>query len=295
MAALCRALLANSRHTNGCPWSPRHSMLNKQLSPRRLLTKLAGKVAVVTGGSQGIGKEVVKQFLIKKMKVCVADIDIKITNQMMEEMKKSFPDGVLMATNTDVTNEEALEKLLIETKKKFGRLDVLINNAGIGKEKRWREMLNLNLIAVIHGTNLAFKHLCNDKGKPGGMVINTCSIVGIKAFILAPVYTATKHGVAGFTKCWGDPKNVVKTNVKVNAVCPEATQTKVMRDLGVDNINAEKGAQLMEYVDKNVLDPAFVATAYVKLLEEGVTGALLVASLHKGLYYQSTDTLNGEE
>uniref|UniRef100_A0A646QER7 15-hydroxyprostaglandin dehydrogenase [NAD(+)] n=1 Tax=Hemiscolopendra marginata TaxID=943146 RepID=A0A646QER7_9MYRI len=255
------------------------------------MVNLEGKAALVTGASQGIGKQTVIELLKKKIKVAIADIAVDKGEETAKELQKEYGDKNVIFIKLDVTNETEFEAAIVKAKSVFGRLDYLLNNAGVAGEENWRRTIDINLNAVIIGTQLGLHHLSDDKGqKTGTMIINTASIVGINAMVINPVYTASKHGCVGFTKCWGSEVNVAKTGVKVNAVCPEATDTVLIRDLGVSAVNQSEAAKLKDCISKTLVTTDKVASAFIKLLEEEVTGKLLVVSYEKGLYYSPYDT-----
>lgn len=255
------------------------------------MVQLTGKAAFITGGSQGIGREICIAYLKKGIKVCIADVDVTKGQETLKELQKQYGEKNVIFHRCNVTNENEFEAAIVATKAKFGRLDFLVNNAGVGGEADWKKIIDINLNGVIIGTLHGLQHLANDTGsKEGTMIINTASIVGINAMVIAPAYTASKHGCAGWSKCWGNEVNVAKTGVKVNAVCPEAADTALIRDLNRDSVNEERAKGLGACIEKNLIKTSTVAQAFVQLLEENVTGKLLVVSHEKGLYYSPYET-----
>ncbi|KAL1128946.1 hypothetical protein AAG570_013480, partial [Ranatra chinensis] len=112
---------------------------------------------------------------------------------------------------------------------KFGGVDILVNNAGILNDKKWELEIDTNLKATTRGVYLAFKYMSKPHNK-GGLVINNASILGFDSFPYAGVYCATKHGVIGLTKSFGDPRHFSETGVRVTAVCPGVTDTVMIHD-----------------------------------------------------------------
>lgn len=250
---------------------------------------LSGQAAVVTGGARGIGKSVCEALLAKKVKVCIADVLTEKGLETLKECQMKYGSDSVIFHKCDVTSEQEFEDTLIATKKAFGRLDILINNAGILGEKNWKKTLDVNLGGVIQGTYLAFRHLEDGSGKKGGVVINTASVAGFSPSVVMPVYAASKHGVVGFTKCWGDPFNVNKTGVKVNAVCPGCV-TSPLQQLLVECPEevCTDTAEAKNHYDiaiSRAITSEVTAEAYIKILEEDVSGKLLVVSLEKGMDY----------
>ncbi|KAG0261214.1 hypothetical protein BG011_001255 [Mortierella polycephala] len=223
------------------------------------------KVAIITGGSSGFGKALAYRLVNKGAKVILADIDVKGGEQVAAELNAGKPIKVAHFVRCDVTSPSDLSALFPLARSQFGRFDILVNNSGImepahlfvDESQIWRKVLDINLTAVVEGTRLGVEAFQVEKqqgrlGSEGGVIVNTASIAGILPFTLGPVYTATKHGVVGFTRCF--KKDLITKNgprleekrsptghalfdvvhemgVRVNAVAPTWADTGLIKDI----------------------------------------------------------------
>ncbi|KAJ3609902.1 hypothetical protein NHX12_021996 [Muraenolepis orangiensis] len=161
---------------------------------------LNGKVALVTGGAQGIGRAVVESLLKSLAKVAVVDLNEDIGRKCKVQLDKDYGEENCTFIQCDITNGETLKDAFQTTVDQFGQLDIVVNNAGINNEKDWERTIQVNLTSVIKGTYLALDHMSKEHGKRGGVIINVSSMAAFLHSPHQPVYTATKHGVIGFTR-----------------------------------------------------------------------------------------------
>lgn len=182
--------------------------------------RLKDKVALITGGASGIGLAAAKQFLKEGAKVAIADISEESGKSAIEELKKLSSDAVFL--KADVSNEADAKRMVEETVKKFGRLDILFNNAGIWLEGRveelpvekWDLIMNINLKGVF----LCSKYAVPQMKKQGkGVIVNNSSCNGIIGDYGDPAYCASKGGVALLTRAMA--LDYAQENIRVNAIC----------------------------------------------------------------------------
>ncbi|KAL4874556.1 hypothetical protein BJY04DRAFT_211985 [Aspergillus karnatakaensis] len=185
---------------------------------------LKDKVAIVTGGAQGMGKATASVFLRAGAKVVIADLQAEQGAKVAEELS---PLGEIRFVKTDIAKSEDVQKLIAETVNAFGRLDVAINNAAMTPDKTaltefdedyWRSLLDVNLT----GTALCVKYEMQQMRKQGskGSIVNIASINAYMPQPNMPAYTAAKHALLGLTKhaaTEGGP-----TGIRVNTVAPGA-------------------------------------------------------------------------
>ncbi|KAL4928048.1 SDR family NAD(P)-dependent oxidoreductase [Aspergillus undulatus] len=185
---------------------------------------LRDKVAIVTGGAQGMGKATASVFLRAGAKVVIADVKAEQGAQVAEELSVH---GEVRFVKTDISKSEDIQNLIAETVKAFGRLDVAINNAAMtpdqtalteADEDYWRRLMDVNLT----GTALCCKYEIQQMRKQGskGSIVNIASINAYMPQPNMPAYTAAKHGLLGLTKhaaTEGGP-----TGIRVNTVAPGA-------------------------------------------------------------------------
>ncbi|XP_070556714.1 15-hydroxyprostaglandin dehydrogenase [NAD(+)]-like [Ptychodera flava] len=228
---------------------------------------ISGKVALVTGGASGIGKAIVEILLRKEAKgVGIVDIDPINGQEVAASLQKTFGDERIVFVTCDVTSDEELKSAFEDVKTKFGRLDIVCNNAGICNEYQPAKTIATNLTSVITGTYLAVEFIGTQNGGNGGVVINTGSIRGFTSNPHAPVYTATKYGVVGFSRAAAKEPNIVKNGVRVSTICPVIVDTLM-------NKNVEDGVRYKAEVrqliaETNLMPPAGVAEVVVKLIED---------------------------
>ena len=181
---------------------------------------LENKVAIVTGGSTGIGKATAAKYLEYGAEVVIANRSAEAGQEAAEELGCDF-------TQCDVAEYEQLEALVEATVEKYGQLDVIVNNAGIGRVgtvedmsiEDWHDVMRINLNGVMHGTRAAIPHL----KESGGSVINIASIYGLVAGPGATAYSTAKGGIVNFTRSVA--VDYATQNVRVNSICPGFVET----------------------------------------------------------------------
>tara|TARA_B100000575_G_scaffold288339_1_gene288190 strand:+ start:5362 stop:6135 length:774 start_codon:yes stop_codon:yes gene_type:complete len=203
--------------------------------------KLKEKVAIVTGGGNGIGREICKGFSKEGAKIVIADLDEENSDKTLNEIKNLGNDGIVI--NTDISNEDSVNNLILETVKKFNKIDILINNAGIRHVKKltdhnlkdWNEMLSVNLTGPYICSKAAIPEMKkNGKGK----IINFGSIASFMGRPDRVGYVAAKSGVLGLTRALAiDLKG---TNINVNTICPGLISTPFNQKYAEDPIHGDK-------------------------------------------------------
>jgi len=192
------------------------------------------KVVLVTGAAQGIGKEISLKFANSGAKLALNDIQAQEENlrKIIEEIKKLPESGSPEAMRyflADVSNLEEVGKMMEGVKKEFGRLDVLVNNAGIIRDRtlakmtkeEWQKVIDVDLTGVFNCSRAALPLLIPNQGT----IISISSVVGQRGSFGQTNYAAAKAGIIGFTKALS--KEVGKFGVRVNAVSPGFIQTKM--------------------------------------------------------------------
>ncbi|GFQ92972.1 15-hydroxyprostaglandin dehydrogenase [Trichonephila clavata] len=231
-----------------------------------------GKVALVTGGAQGIGRAYTNLLLKLGMKVCICDLLEDPAKEFIDNLPPEHKNKVIFQI-LDVSSFPDFKNAFDTVISTFGRIDMVINNAGMFSEQNFQKVIQVNILGVIYGTKLAFEYMDISKGGHGGHVINTASEAGLDPMYVSPVYCATKHAVVGFSKSYGHEFHFKQTGVTVNAICPGPVDTgffRVFPTKCIDVAEAKKLATKMRPVT-----PEDVAKALMKLLEDGKNGAII--------------------
>jgi NAD(P)-dependent dehydrogenase (short-subunit alcohol dehydrogenase family) len=233
--------------------------------------QLSGKVAIVTGGAGGLGRGIVEVFVDEGAEVVIADLDAERGEALAAELGKRAA-----FKRTDIAEADQVQALVDFTVERFGGLDVMCNNAGIGGPHRrflddelsdFDELMRVNVFGVMVGCQRAARHMATHGG---GSIINTTSIGGINAGGGLITYRASKAAVIHLTKCIAI--DVAEHGVRVNCVAPAHIPT----DLNAP-FDQTKIVRLMQPLQR-VGSPADVANAVVYLasdLSAQVTGIVL--------------------
>ena len=188
--------------------------------------RLKDKVAIVTGAAKGIGFATAKRFSEEGAKVMIADINPDAVKAAVDLIPGSE------AYVINVTDRASIEAAVDQIMQRHGRIDILINNAGITQDARLVKMteaqfdtvIDVNLKGVFNCTQLVVPHML-EAGK--GSVVNASSVVGIYGNFGQTNYSATKFGVIGFTKTWA--RELGSKGIRVNAVCPGFIATEMVK------------------------------------------------------------------
>ncbi|XP_013396931.1 15-hydroxyprostaglandin dehydrogenase [NAD(+)]-like [Lingula anatina] len=245
-----------------------------------MMMKFAGKVALITGGAQGLGRVFSEALLKRGAKVCMADIDDKTGLKTLAQFQQQYGQDSSTFVKCDVTSENELKNAFSHTKQSLGGLDILCNNAGIVNEIDWRKTIDINLIAVMTGTYLGLEAMRKDRGGNGGVIINVASVAGIISISEGPSYTASKFGVVGFSKAMGEDIDYPTHQVRVNCLCPTFADTPILHS---SDRKVTKSSHYKLYKKRKellgVMDPHRVGDAFIQLVEdESQNGSVLTVT-----------------
>jgi dihydroanticapsin dehydrogenase len=237
--------------------------------------KLAGKVAIVTGGSRGIGKAIANILIENGAHVVITSKNKITLENTAKEMKN------VLAIVGDIRKESDVIDVVKNTVEKFGRIDILINNAGVFpqvkplheiSEEEWNEVIDVNLTGQFRFTKVALPHLM----KTGGCIVNVSSDAGLRSFenFQADAYTASKAALVLLTKAWA--VEYAKYKIRVNCVCPGIVETDMTKPfLGSD---VDRAMAVSEHPIGRIGKPEDVAKAILYLVSDDsswVSGAIL--------------------
>lgn len=198
-------------------------------------TGLEGKVAVVTGGSRGIGRAIALRLSAEGARVAICGRNLEAAEEVVAEIEAAGAVG--MAVAADVSRESEAEALIQASITRFGRLDILVNNAGITrdgllvrmKEEDWDTVLDVNLKGAFFTTRAALRPMLRARG---GRIVNISSVAGTIGIPGQANYSAAKAGLNGFTKAVA--KEVASRSITVNAVAPGFIETEMTAVLSED-------------------------------------------------------------
>lgn len=242
------------------------------------MARLNGKVAVITGASKGIGEGIARAFAKEGAKVVIADVDFELAKKVASSLGSKAA-----AVKCDVSNPKDAQAAVDFAVKKFGKLDVLVNDAGVYPFKNfidqtlddpvWEKTMKVNLYGVRNCTLASIKQM-RKQGK-GGKVITVSSIAALRGYAGLVHYCATKAGVVGFTRALALELAPLKINV--NAVCPGMIDTPGVHAAGMDQKVLAKMAEAIPWHRPG--KPEDIAWACVYLASEEsdfVTGQTIV-------------------
>lgn len=252
--------------------------------------RLDGKVALVTGAASGIGKEIARTYVREGAKVVIADLNLKGAQATADELGgKAHAIGVAM----DVTNEGEVEAGMAQAIGAFGRLDILVSNAGIQivapldqfEFAKWKQLLAIHLDGAFLTTRAALRQMY--KQGTGGSIIYMGSVHSKEASVLKAPYVTAKHGLEGLAKVVA--KEGAKHGVRANVICPGFVRTPLVdkqipeqaKELGISEADVIKNVMLKETVDgefTTVEDVANVALFFAAFETNALTGQSLVVS-----------------
>ncbi len=241
------------------------------------MVDLKGKVAIVTGGSRGIGRAIARALASAG---CSVVITYKSSSQQAQEVVDEISkEGIkAFAFQADSAKLEDAQRVVDEVLKIFGKIDILINNAGITRdnlfirmsESEWDDVIETNLKGVFNFTKAVIKHMIAQRS---GKIINIASVVGLIGNPGQVNYAASKAGIIGFTKALA--KEVASRNIQVNVVAPGYVETEM-----TEKLSEEQKKRLFELIPaKRIAKPdeiAYVVRFLSSSEADYITGQVIV-------------------
>ncbi|MER2046996.1 MAG: 3-oxoacyl-ACP reductase FabG [Solibacillus sp.] len=234
--------------------------------------RLANKVAIITGGAGGIGLAAVKRFLEEGAKVAIVDYD----KQQGEKMEAELGENVAFFA-VDVSKLADVKEMVEQVVDRFGKIDILINNAGITRdatlvkmsEEDFEKVIQINLNGVYYCTQAVAPHMI---AQGSGKIISTSSVSGVYGNFGQTNYAATKAAIIGMTKTWA--KELGRKGINVNAVAPGFTATPMVEKMPEKVLQQMEGITSLQRLGK----PEDIANAYLFLSSDEasyITGHVL--------------------
>lgn len=241
--------------------------------------KLAGKVAIVTGASKGIGAAIAKSLAAEGAAVVVNYSTSKEgADRVVTEINIGGGQGIAVQAN--ISKKKEIERLFAETKKAFGRLDILVNNAGVYEfapldsvtEEQFHKQFDLNVLGLV----LASKEAANYFGPEGGSIVNISSVTSTLAPPNSAIYTGTKGAVDAVTKALA--KELGPKKIRVNAINPGMVVTEGLQAAGMSNGDFRKQVEAQTPLGRigEVEDIAPAAVFFASRDASWITGETLV-------------------
>lgn len=202
---------------------------------------LRNKVVVVTGASAGIGRATALRFAEEGARVAAWDVNEKGSDALIGELQQAGGEALFRAVS--VTDTKSVEAAVHEVVARWGRIDVLVNNAGIVRDsqlvkwkegnvtgmmsdEQWDAVINVNLKGVFNCTRAVTPHMIK---QGGGVILSASSVVGLYGNFGQTNYVATKAGVIGMTRTWA--RELGKYKIRVNAVAPGFVATEILKSM----------------------------------------------------------------
>ena len=240
---------------------------------------LDNKVVLITGSTRGIGNSIARLFLENSAKVVICGSNIENAKKAVENIKSdlNISDNNIMPVGLNMKDKESIKYVVESVIDRFGRIDVLINNAGItsnislldSTDEEFYEMFDINFFGVVSLTREVVKHMKNT----GGSIINTSSMVGMYGGRNQSAYASSKFAINGLTKSLA--KELGMYNIRVNAVAPGVVGTDMVKE----NVSEEMKQGLLRMTPLNKMaEPSDLAGAYLYLasdLSKFTTGTII--------------------
>jgi 3-oxoacyl-[acyl-carrier protein] reductase len=240
--------------------------------------RLAGKVSIITGAGQGIGRATALKFASEGAKVAVCDINLESVNETMQAVEADGGDAA--AFRVDVTDKESITRMVDGVMAKWGRIDTLVNNAGIVEDAQFKKMtdeqfervIDVNLKGVYNCTKAVVDIMLEQNS---GVILNASSIVGLYGNFGQTNYAATKFGVIGMMKTWA--RELGRKGIRANAICPGFIETPILATIPDKVIKMMEEKVPMGRLGK----PEEIANAYAWLASDEasyINGAVIEVS-----------------
>jgi 3-oxoacyl-[acyl-carrier protein] reductase len=245
-------------------------------------SRFEGRVALITGAARGIGRATAERFAAEGARVVVADVD----ERGAESVARAIGRGAV-GLAVDVANARSVASAVAEALERAGRIDVLVNNAGIVRDatlaktsdEAWAAVVGVNLTGVFHATRAVAPHM---SARGSGAIVNGASIVGLYGNFGQTNYVATKAGVIGMTRVWA--RELGRKGVRVNCVAPGFIATDMTAGMPQEALAALKARtplQRLGTVDDVAAAYAFLASddaAFINGQVLGVDGGLVLGT-----------------
>lgn len=245
------------------------------------MLSLANKVAIVTGAGSGLGKQIALLYARQGAKVVASDRNA----DKLEALLAEAPVGSEMTTFVcDISKLENVQGVFTNAQEKFGKLDIVVNNAGVMdklqpigevEDEMYEKVMGINVKGTFYMMREAVKVF---EPQRAGVIVNIASVAGLEGGRAGAIYTASKHAILGMTKNTGYA--YAKSGIRCNAIAPGAMNTNIMGGINLENLGIMIKAMLSNRGNQKVADPLEVANLALFLASDEasfINGAVYVA------------------
>ena len=239
------------------------------------MARLKDKIAVITGSGKGLGEAMARLFSREGAKIVVFDIDETAGRETAEQIREQGGEAIFV--HGDVSKADDATRLIRDAVDAYGRVDVLVNNAGVHVDKNvpdtteaeWDEILDVNLKGMFLCSKAAIPQM---RRQGGGNIVCVSSISGLVGQLNQAAYNASKHGIIGLVRCMA--YDHARENIRANAICPGVMNTPLLASVAEEHIAPYRKSNLLE----RFAEPIEVANAALFLASDEsshVTGSAM--------------------
>lgn len=257
------------------------------------------KVAVITGAANGIGEALARECVKRRIKTVIADINVQKLTQLETELKKIFPD--VLAVVADVSDQSDIQKLAEATIDRFGKVNLLFNNAGIAGPlgaiwevdvNKVHQVIHVNLMSVIYSLHTFIPLMLAQQDEC--YIVNTASGAGLHTGPNMSGYMASKHAVVALSEVLYFDLKQHSTNIHVSVLCPGLVSTNLVESISVEKTANQNAQAMAEFFKANMqkgISPASVAEETFDAIEKNLFYILTHYDQHKEMIRERMENI----
>ncbi|XP_055914635.1 alcohol dehydrogenase-like [Eupeodes corollae] len=238
------------------------------------------KNVVYVGGFGGIGFATCK-LLVKKNVANLTILDVKENAAFLKELTALNPRTKVLFMQLDLCNKEQIEKVVKDVIEKMKYVDVLVNGSGMINDKKPEMTMGVNLLGLIHTTMNMIPYMDMANGGRGGMIVNIASVLGLEPGPMLAIYTASKHGVMGFSRSISDEHYFKRTGIAIMTICPGITVTGLWDTFHGNDTFSYSKKLTDEFSSAKNQNAEECAVNFMKAMETKKNGSIWILDLGK--------------